>query len=830
MPVPKSHVIQTSFLNGVLDPRAAARVDTSAYNQGLLRGINVVPVHLGGVRRRPGLRYCATLPNILERVSAGVTVTAPNGGTTANANDDNDSTLVTTTNNVSTTDPYVVVHYDIGSAQEILFADCLGISSTSGSSTEFCIQYSTDDAAWTTLGSSFEAVDTTARHYRRAGPITAQYWRIVKIGGTTMGTAKINVFGFNLWLDTGTISKARAIAFEVSTSEPYVVVLTDRSATIFTGSAIVDRQPMPYTNSQIMDVDAASFAETLALVHEDVSPRFLIRETTTNFQQFEMDFVNVAQIDYADSLSPTPVSDVQVVTFTSFVEGDTFQLALEGAKTAAISYSGANATTAANIAREVQKLWSVQAFTGVSCSGTGPFTVTFADAAADAYDKMVGTTLTGTGTITVSHSITGTSRKEPVWSATRGYPRTVEFFEGRMYFGGTASREQSIIGSQVNNILEFGIGEGLDDDVVFVTLNGRQLNAIQGLFAGRSLQLLTSGGEFRFVKELGVPITPADYPVNQTQYGAAKVRPVTIDGATLYVQRNRKSIRDFRFDYQQNAYDSIGVSSLAPHLIYDVQDMAAWNGSASDEIGLVFVVNGTNPDTSDEAFPNGTVAVYNSRKEAQIQAWTIWTTDGEFKSVATVNTDIFFIVKRTVNGVDYLFYEQADDSYYTDAAVQEYHLTPLATVSGLEHLNGKECRVVADGFVLSNVTPSAGTATIDQVSTYVEAGLDWTPEVTPMPLQTLTPVGSNMMAKRRIVKIKAKVRNTLGLLVNGRVLPDRYFDIDSYDSAATPYTGVLPLEETTNWDEKQDKLVSLTQVDPLPMEILAIEVQLEGDV
>lgn len=826
----KSNVVQTSFLSGVLDPRASARVDTSAYNQGLLRGVNVVPVHLGGVRRRPGLKYLATLPNILTRISTGVTVTAPNGGTTANANDDSDSTLVTTTNNVSTTNPYIVVHYDLGSAKEVLFADCLGINSTGGSSTQFCIQYSTDDAAWTTLGDSFESVDTTVRHYRRAGPITAQYWRIAKIGGTDMGSVKINIYGMNLWQDSGTISKARALAFEVSTSEPYTVVLTDRSATIFDDEILIDRQPMPFTNAQLPDVDAASFAETLALVHEDVSPRFLIRETTTNFQQFEMSFTNVAQIDYADSSSPTPVSDQQSIAFTSFTEGDTFQLALGGAKTAAIAYSGANSTTANNIAREVQKLWSVQAFTGVTCSGTGPFTVTFANAAADAYDKMTGTTLTGTGTIAVTHSVTGVSRREPIWSATRGYPRTVEFFEGRMYFGGTASRQQSIIGSQVNNILEFGIGEGLDDDVVFVTLNGRQLNAIQGLFAGRSLQFLTSGGEFRFVKETGAPITPADYPVNQTQYGAAKVRPVTIDGATLYVQRNRKSIRDFRFDYQQNAYDSIGVSSLAPHLIYDVQDMASWNGSAKDEIGLVFVVNGANPDTSDDAFADGTVAVYNSRKEAQIQAWTIWTTDGEFKSVATVNTEIYFVVKRTVNGVDYLFYEKADESYYTDAAVQQYHLTPSATVAGLSHLDGKECRVIADNYVLSNVTPTGGTATIDQVSTYTEVGLNFTPDVTPMPLQTLTPLGSNMMAKRRIVKIRVKVRNTLGLLVNGRVLPDRYFDINNYDSAATPFTGVITLEETTNWDEKQDKLVSFTQVDPLPLEILGIEVQLEGDV
>jgi len=110
----------------------------------------------------------------------------------------------------------------------------------------------------------------------------------------------------------------------------------------------------------------------------------------------------------------------------------------------------------------------------------------------------------------------------------------------------------------------------------------------------------------------------------------------------------------------------------------------------------------------------------------------------------------------------------------------------------------------------------------------IEVGLNFNPEVTPMPLNTMTPMGANFMEKRRIVDVKAKVRNTLGLLVNGRALPDRYFDVDDFDAPATPYTGVHSLEETTNWDENEEKLVVFTQVDPLPMELLGIQVTMES--
>ena len=37
---------------------------------------------------------------------------------------------------------------------------------------------------------------------------------------------------------------------------------------------------------------------------------------------------------------------------------------------------------------------------------------------------------------------------------------------------------------------------------------------------------------------------------------------------------------------------SLTPPALAPHLISDVRDLAAWNGSSTDEINLVFVVNG----------------------------------------------------------------------------------------------------------------------------------------------------------------------------------------------------------------------------------------------
>ena len=360
------------------------------------------------------------------------------------------------------------------------------------------------------------------------------------------------------------------------------------------------------------------------------------------------------------------------------------------------------------------------------------------------------------------------------------------------------------------------------------------MNAITALFPGKSLCLFTTGGEFRFVNDNGEAITPTSIPTNQTQYGTAHIKPVMIDGNIIFVQRNLNSIRDFQFDYTQNQFNSLGLSSFAPNLVYDVQDMAAWNGSAKEEINLVFVCNGTNTSTDPDALPDGTCAIFNTRKEANLQAWTVWQTQGTFENVCAIVEDVYFLVQRVLNGTTVLSMEQAVESTYTDCGTGSVTQAPSSTVSGLAWLNGMTCRAIADGYVLDNVTPVGGSVTLTQngrpyAATTYEIGLNFNPTVTPMPLQTVRwPAGSNLARKKRIVKMRIKVRNTLGLLYNGEVLDTSTIDTFNFDTAPVPYSGILALEDSSNWDETEDKLVTFTQVDPLPFYIMYLDMQLAG--
>jgi hypothetical protein len=61
--MPRFVDIQTNFSTGELDPLLRSRVDLAQYNNALAKATNVVVQPQGGIRRRPGLKYMAELPN-----------------------------------------------------------------------------------------------------------------------------------------------------------------------------------------------------------------------------------------------------------------------------------------------------------------------------------------------------------------------------------------------------------------------------------------------------------------------------------------------------------------------------------------------------------------------------------------------------------------------------------------------------------------------------------------------------------------------------------------------------------------------------------------------
>lgn len=821
----KTRFVQNSFTSGLLSPLVKGRTDLDQYYQGLEIADNVVVIPQGGVKRRPGTEF---LQKVLPVLARNVTApTMPEGGTAANINDDNDATSTTTTGNIGVLNPYVVAKYDLGSAVYVEMFDLRGIflTTAAASSTEFVIQHSDDDGIYTTAAVVPELTDTE-QNFRLYVGATKQYWRLARVGATDLGTCKVTLTEFAPIETTATLSNSKLLDFSVETDRHYLLVLTDGNARVFRSpSTHVMDIKMPYTSAQVGDVRDCQTENVMLLWHQDVAPQRLINNTDESWELDAIPFVTVPQYDYNDSASPTPGDDVQVLTFTAFVAGDTFQIDVEGVLSKNITFAGdatadEQSATAKNIQKNLQDM-PVYGETGVAVARTGAnqYTVTVSGESTKDFELYSAFATSGTAskTIAVTKSANGSPRTEDVWSSTRGYPKTATFYQGRLWIGSTRSKRQSLFASKAGSFFDFDVDESDDDDAIFVTISSRKLTNIVDIFPGRNLQVFTAGSEFSTPSDVNTPQTINVAP--QTSHGALDVEVTSVDGATIFLDRNGKTLREFIYSFNEDAYITNDVSVLAPSVIKTPVAMALLTGGQSFDANWLFIVNS-----------DGTAAVLNKLRSQDINAFTEWNTDGLITDASVVDDELYMVVDRTIGGVRSNFLERWSFDHLMDCSVKK---SVAATVTGLGHLEGYTVKVVADGAVLDDRTVTGGSITLttaEQTHSNLEIGINFVPRIRPMPVNTNVGSGQNFMRIRKILRTNAMVYESFGLDVGGVKVPIRAFGdagVSPLDTDPIPRTGIVEdIYGIIGWGRGVMPIFSAP--DPTPFHISAIEFEVES--
>ena len=615
----------------------------------------------------------------------------------------------------------------------------------------------------------------------------------------------------------------RFFSFQFSTEEEYLLGFADLRMYIYKDGTELqtningsgnDYLTTTYTAAQLADLDIVQSADTVIVVHPDVAPRTIVRTSDTDWTITDASLTNIPQFDYDDASSPTPTSEVQRIVFVNQSVSDRYKLGLEGILTEDIVFSNDNATNAENIRIALQDLPNT-ANSGISvvAFAVNQFDITFADASAKDWDLLVGTpvsTQLNTFGISSTETTKGVPRSEDVWSGTRGWPQTVTFHEGRLWFGGSSSRPSTLWGSRVNDFFNFDIGRSRDDEAIDVTLDTDQVNAIQGLFSNRALQIFTTGQEFYIPNS---PVTPSNVAViPQTNFGAKKVRPITIDGRTIYIQRTGKAIREFvQSSDVTNIYNSNSISLLASHIVLDPSRMAASRGSDEVDANYAYFVNN-----------DGTLLVYNVLGAEAIIGFTLWDIDGfTFSDVAVVNDDLFGLV----NSGSTSYIVRLNSDRVTDMGVKS--ATPgSGTFTGLDHLNGLTVDIVGDGAFEGTAVVSSGQVSVDPDKTNTEVGLRFTPLVETMPLNLPLQNGPNFSEPKKINRVTVDFFESLGIIVKNSAgqrarIADKTMGVDVFDNP-TPKSGREDIW-LLGWDPVAT--VTITQEEPVPMTVLSIAVE-----
>lgn len=838
----KSSSVQNSFLSGELSPLLLGNTSIQQYYQGLRQGLNAVVVPQGGIKRRGGLNYAITPLNTLTRYTATLP-TMPNGGTAANINDGDSSTTTATTTNISTINPYVVAQYDLVTARRVELIDVNNISLSTLSSNEFEIEHSDDGSVWTG-GYTKITVNPTAYSKRVTIAATHRFWRLVRIGATDLGTDKVTLSEFNILFNSGTLSNVKTFGVSVETGLDYLGVITDGNLRITRnlGSTFDAGQniPVPYLSSEISEVRVKVIGDVVLLFHGEHPVKRVINYgeegVATNKNPIdeyyywytdEAPFLNVPQYDFDDSLSPTPVAEVQNVTFGSFTIGMKYQVDVEGIFSKLITYAGDStaaerSSTAFNLQKNLQDMPNFGE-TGITVSriGTNQYEITMDGESAGSYELFSGFNTSGgtSATMTFVRTAVGTARKEDIWGPNRGYPKMGEFHEGRLWLGGTRDKPQTLLASKSGSLLDFELGEGDDDQGMFITISSRGDSTITDIYSGRNMLIFSASGEYAILNQ---NVTPSTVNVrNQTSNGSLSVEVQEADGSVIYCDSNAKTLREYVYSFNEDAYGSTDISVLSSHLIKTPVAMAFLTGTGSDDANWLFIVNA-----------DGTASILNKLRAQDINAFTPMTTNGELKDCCVFGEDVAFVVDRDINGVTNRFIERWDFNYLMDSSVRT--AVTGSTLSGFDHLEGETVVVSVDNTILSSRVVSGGniTLTAEESASYdssntLEAGLNFEVTIEPMPINTNIGSGENFMRLKKIVRINLRVLETAGMYVDGVPVPSRTFGLSTLDEPVEKFTGILrDIYPVAGWN--RDIMPIMTFPDPTPFHIQAIEFEVES--
>ena len=404
------------------------------------------------------------------------------------------------------------------------------------------------------------------------------------------------------------------------------------------------------------------------------------------------------------------------------------------------------------------------------------------------------------------------------WSDALGWPRTAAFYEGRLYFGGTALRPNTIWGSKVAQYFDFEQGTGLDDESVEATLNVNEFNEVTNLNAGPDLQIFTSGGEFVVIQEASQPVTPATFMVKpQTQIGSKPGLPViNIGGSAVFIQRQGQSLVSMQYNQEQGGYGILPLSTLSSHLLKTPIDMARRRAVSTDEADQIYILNEADSSiTLYSILPDQNVIA-----PSRIELGVINPSQYTFVSIAVVVSDVYVLVKYDpglmgVNVEGHIL--KFDSSVFTDYAV-----TGTSASSGTMNQPNvnNPVKVIGDG-VVEGSTKTGPTVNFDRTYSTWEFGIDFDVEIKTMPVEPRLASGSVFGLKKRIVQVDAPVYESQNMVINNQPVAFREFGAGILDAPVAEFTGTKTVRGLLGFS--QTSQITVTQSVPLKLTLLGLE-------
>lgn len=413
------------------------------------------------------------------------------------------------------------------------------------------------------------------------------------------------------------------------------------------------------------------------------------------------------------------------------------------------------------------------------------------------------------------------------WSDRRGWPSSVAFYEGRLWWAGSDKIKGSISDGFSSYDDEFvgdagpiqrSIGSGPVANINWMLPLQRLLLGADGsIWSARS-------------SSFDEPLTPTNFNLKDVStQGANAANAVKIDTGAIFVQRS--GVRVYEAEYDGSAYD-YAVKELTTHI------------PEIGEPGIIRTAVQMQPEKRVHcARSDGTVAILIYDKAEEVVCWVDFETDGEVEDIVilpgTDEDQVYYQVKRTINGATERYHEKwANESDCQGSTLNKQADAFLSgsgsgsLITGLDHLEGETVVCWADGMDKGTFTVSGGSISVEYTQGYV-VGLAYEARFKSTKLSYTDPEGNSALCdKKRVSQLGVIAQNmhSLGLqygpdfdTLDDMPTTEKYETVGDdtiwaqYDEELFSFTG--------EWDT--DSRLCLKASAPRPVTLLAAIVEME---
>ena len=309
------------------------------------------------------------------------------------------------------------------------------------------------------------------------------------------------------------------------------------------------------------------------------------------------------------------------------------------------------------------------------------------------------------------------------WTGTN-YPGVIEFFEGRVYLGGTPNEPEDFWASRPGDnpeppeppdppppywakytdfLLKDEDAEGNavanPDNAIHFTIERR--GQIRWMKGSKNMVIGTEHAEHILTSEGGV-IIPGDIQAQlQSTYGSIAGPARAVGNDILFVTPDGRKIRSMGYEWTKEAWTSRDLTFPAEHMTSEEVRIAQLH-YAANPLSLIYAV------TEDGDIIGAAYDAVNRQA-----GFFRRTTHGPIKSSCILpyagRDEIWALIDRDEEGPD-LSLERVpgDEQIKLDSWIRLTSEDPTTDWIAA-HLNGMECQVIADGALHPNVTPDAST-------------------------------------------------------------------------------------------------------------------------